>query len=181
ERVTVQFNELLARIFESNQGASVAAFRYVDGMDIQWGGEWLQSIIGLLPGVAGSSLSGEVFAMIYGSDRGTAPPSIWTSIYHNFGFIGAVIGAILLGIIYFLVSKKIYLTRSLNTLMAVGMAGVTTLMATWIAGAPDYLLNTGLAVFIFLWWWGSRIHKIDTKHMSETSDYAKQANTINPT
>lgn len=171
ERIAVQFNELSARMFESNQGASAAAFRYVDGMDIQWGGEWLQSITGLLPGVAGSSLSGDVFAMIYGSDRGTAPPSIWTSIYHNFGFIGAVIGAILLGLIYFKVSKKIYLTHSLNTLMAVGMAGVTTLMATWIAGGPEYFLNTGLAVFIFLWWWGSRIQKKDTKRMTESGEY----------
>lgn len=157
EYFTALFQELISRMMDSNQLASTVAFRYVDSLPITAGAEWFQSLLGLLPGVAGSTLSNEVFAQLYGSDRGTAPPSIWTSSYHNFGDVGYVVFAVLLSVIYFTVSRQMVTNPATNTLEAIGMAGVTTIMGTWVAGGPDYLLNTGLVVFILLWSWGKRI------------------------
>lgn len=156
DKIAVIGNEIIFRILGSNQLASTTGFRYIYTMPQKDGAEWGQSLIGLLPGVPGSTLSNEIFAALYGSMRGTAPPSIWGSFFHNFGFQYTLVLAGFLAVIYHLVGRSISQTRHPNSLQAIGMAGVTGVLGTWVAGSPDYLLNVGLMVYIVLWAVGAR-------------------------
>jgi oligosaccharide repeat unit polymerase len=150
---------ILSRFFNDNQQSGIAAFRYTHARPTQWGSEWAQALMGILPGNRGSTLSGEVFATLYGSTRGTSPPSLWGSVHYNFGLVGVIITAMLLGIVV-----QRWTCRSLrgpryNTLQLVGFAGATVSFGTWIADGPTTLLNVGLLAYALLWWWGSRVVK----------------------
>jgi oligosaccharide repeat unit polymerase len=147
--------EIVFRILGSNQLASVAGFRYIYTRPPVNGSEWVQSLAGLLPGVPGSTLSNEIFSLLYGSSRGTAPPSIWGSFYYNFGLPITLILTVVMAIIYHIVSVRISHTPRANSLQCIGMAGVSTAMGTWVAGSPDFLMNVGIVVFIVLWQLGS--------------------------
>lgn len=81
-------DQLLHRIFYSNQISSVEGFRYVFSLPIQYGLEWAEVIGGFIPGMSGSDLSNRVHAYIFSSYRGTSPVSFWVSTYHNFGIFG---------------------------------------------------------------------------------------------
>lgn len=80
--------EVAHRFLDANQVGAVVGFRYVYSKEIAYGSEWLATLAGFLPGVRGSTLSNEVFSQVFGGFRGTIPVSLWTSIYHNFGFLG---------------------------------------------------------------------------------------------
>lgn len=159
QQIGILFEQLAFRVLGSNQESSVAGFRYVHELQIPVGSEWLQGIIGLLPGQTGSDLSNRVFAMLYGSSRGTAPLSLWGSAYHNFGLPGAMVLAAVMALILCGVSTNINSKQSTNLIQIVGMAGVTVTLGTWIADGPTSILNTGLMVYVVLWLWGSRRNK----------------------
>ena len=156
ERAGILLGEIVFRILGSNQLASVVGFRYIYHKPHVEGMEWWPSMSGLLPGVSGSTLSNEIFAQLYGSSRGTAPPSIWGATYYNFGLVGTLLFSILLAVTYHVIGRKIRSAASVSSVQAIGMAGVTTVLGTWVAGSPDYLLNSGLAVYVFLWIWGTK-------------------------
>ncbi len=156
EQLWVLFGQLAFRVFGSNQEASVAGFRLVYDLPTQWGGEWWQAAIGLLPGVTGSDISNQVHAELYGSDRGTAPLSVWGSTFYNFGFGGVVIMAILVALTVHAIDRIRLAARHRNSLEVLGMAGVAVVVGTWVAGDPTYLLNAGGATFAVLWAWGRR-------------------------
>lgn len=145
-----------SRVFVEQQTSSVFAFRYVYSLPIAHGSEWLRGLIGLLPGVDGSTLSNEVFAILYGVDRGTAPPSLWGSVYHNFGVIGIIIAPALLAALLVYITER-GVVRASNTLQLAGMAGIFVVLGTWVTGSPDTLLNNGIIVYSALWVLGSRI------------------------
>lgn len=157
DQLLVIGGEVLYRILGSNQLAALTGFRYVYSQPVVNGHEWWQSFVGLVPGLPGSTLSNEIFGQLYGSMRGTAPPSVWGSAYHNLGLVGTLVLSFLLALIYYAVGRSIRMTSSPNSVQAIGMAGVTTVLGTWVAGSPYYFLNVGLVVFIFLWRWGSRL------------------------
>lgn len=159
DQVRIIGDEMLFRILGSNQLASITGFRYIYPRPSVNGGEWLQSMTGLLPGVPGSTLSNEIFSILYGSTRGTAPPSIWASFYYNFGLQMTLALTMILAAGYHYVSLKIARASHVNSLQCIGMAGVTTALGTWVAGSPDFLMNVGIAVFVGLWWFGSRLEK----------------------
>ncbi len=89
-------SEVSHRLLSANQTGAVYGFRYVYEREITYGAEWLQALIGLIPGVSGSALSSEVFNSVFGGYRGTIPVSLWTSVYHNYGMIGVIPAAILI-------------------------------------------------------------------------------------
>ncbi|GAA1916020.1 hypothetical protein GCM10009737_16830 [Nocardioides lentus] len=150
--------EFLQRILASNQTSSVVGWRYIyrRGPQETFGGEWLESLQGLLPGSAGSTLANEIFAVLYGSDRGTSPPSLWGSIYYNFGYSGIAVAPVILAMIFAGVTRLGTRSKERNTLELIGIAGVFATIGTWVAGTPVYLLNTGIAVYAVVWVIGSR-------------------------
>lgn len=93
-------DQLLSRVMDDNQIGTVVGFRYVYEKDTVYGAEWMKTLVGFLPGVRGSTLANEVFAVIYGGYRGTVPVSMWTSIFHNFGLWGvAPVGLVIMWIV----------------------------------------------------------------------------------
>lgn len=154
-RAVAAFKEIPSRIIYDQQYSAIAGFRYIYDRPIEWGEEWLQGLLGLLPGRGGSDLSNQIFATLYGSDRGTSPPSIWGSIYHNFGITGVAVFPAVLALILVSISRQAMCIRGRNSMELVGISGASTTLGLWAAGSPDYLFNSGLAVYLFLWLWGT--------------------------
>lgn len=141
---------LIYRIFASNQLSSVVGFQYIyEYKDIALGADWLQSLKGIIPGQTGSRISNEIHYVLFRSDRGTAPLSIWGSYYYNFGFIGSCIGAFLMGIVYQLIYYK-FLKGSANKFRICLYASLFLYLSIWVAGSPTQLLNNGILAIVFL-------------------------------
>ncbi|WP_309082482.1 hypothetical protein [Microbacterium sp.] len=156
-KLGVLFEQLAFRILGSNQMSSIVGFQYIHEQDIPAGSEWWQAFVGLLPGQPGSDLSNRIFAVLYGSTRGTSPLSLWGSTYHNWGLVGTVLIAALLATIFCRLAASINSTTYGNLVQFVGMAGVTITLGTWIADGPVSVLNKGLVMYALVWLWGSRI------------------------
>lgn len=159
QQIGILFEQLAFRVLGSNQLSSVVGFQYIYDSEISFGSEWWQGIVGLLPGQSGSDLSNRIFAVLYGSTRGTAPVSLWGSAYHNFGLPGAIVLAAILAMIFCAISTTINKKKHTNLIQLVGMAGVTVALGTWIADGPTSIINTGLVMYMAVWWWGSRIER----------------------
>lgn len=159
EQFGILWDQLVFRVFGSNQASSIGGFRYIYGMTIPFGSEWVQGLIGVLPGQIGSDLSNQIFAQLYGTSRGTAPLSLWGAAYHNLGFHGAIVFAAVLAIALTCTTIRINKKQDSNLIEIVGMAGVIITLATWIADGPTSVLNNGLTIYVLLWWWGSSLQK----------------------
>ncbi|MDT0183367.1 O-antigen polymerase [Microbacterium sp. ARD31] len=149
--------ELLERFFIVNQRSGYDAVIFIQDRSTVWGQEWLQGIAGLTPWSSGSPLAKQVFEHLYGSDRGTSPITLWGSVYYNFWWWGVVLVPILLALATAWLVRRIERTPSTSALESVGMAGVTIVLGTWVAGAPDQMVNNGLVAFAVLWWVGARL------------------------
>lgn len=157
ERLAILLGQLVERVTGSNQGSAVAGFRYIYDEPVQYGGQWFESLVGLLPGLPGSNLDSQIFATIYGgSTRGTSPPSIWGSIYHNFGEIGCIAIAVVLALLLVKISTLGSKQSEMNTFQAIGVAGINVIVGSWIAGSPVYLFNFGLVIYLLFFLYGSR-------------------------
>lgn len=140
-------SELVTRVTRDQQIGSVVGFRYIANRPIAMGTDWIDDLAGVLPGRPGSSLPHEVFALMYGTDRGTAPISLWDSIWYNFGFPGVIVIAIALGFAYERAYQRLYRgPRSLFRLLAYAAASI--ILGMWVAGTPATLLNTGLVAVV---------------------------------
>lgn len=138
------------RIFDDNQECAVVGFRYIDSLPVTWGGDWLHMLADLLPGKNDYlSIDYRIFKIVYGSTNGTAPPCIWGSAYHNFGYLGVPIFSFVLGYIY----ERVYISflRKQKNQINIGIyAGIFVLMGSWMAGSPVYLFNTGVVSLIIM-------------------------------
>ncbi len=143
--------ELLARVSGVNQETGLIGFRYVYGLSVQNGADWVQSLISLVPGHQPQiGLAQEVYFVMFGTTRGTAPVSIWGSIWYNFGAIGIVVFPFLLGLLYQGVFQR--LVRGPKTLFRLLLySAAYVYLGTWVAGGPvEYLANVGLITIVFL-------------------------------
>lgn len=143
--------QLWYRFMQSNQGSGIAAYRYTSTLPTANGHDWWLSALGLLPHHTGSPLDSDVFATIYGSHRGTAPPSLWGSIIYNFGPAGLVFFPILLAFLIQFLSTRMIHRYSVTTTELVGYAGLTGTIGLWAADGPVYLLNTGFVVWLLIY------------------------------
>lgn len=141
--------EVVHRIFSSNQLAAVVGFRYVHGEGIQYGRDWLQSVIGILPGHSGSDVSNRIFSIMYGGMRGTSPLSVWGSAYYNFGLTGALALGSFMGVIYGGI-YRVFLSGRFTVFRIACYSAVLLYLSVWVAGSPIQLLNNGLATAALL-------------------------------
>lgn len=151
--------QVLNRFISSNQQSGIAGYVYTHSKPTANGVEWIQGIVGMLPGVRGSTLSSEIFATLYGGTRGTSPPSLWGSVDYNFGPAGLVLVPIILAFINQWVACRSLLGTEHNTLEVVGWAGVNVSLGMWTAGGPVFLFNVGLVMWMLLIWAGRRIRR----------------------
>ncbi|WP_431122732.1 O-antigen polymerase [Variovorax paradoxus] len=142
--------ELLRRVFYSNQFAAVHGFRFIQQEEVQYGSDWWRSIVGLLPGVAGSDIANRIFADLFGGTRGTAPLSVWGSVFYNFGLLGVFPVAFAIGFIYIKI-YHFFLKGEFTKVRVIVYGALFTYLSIWIAGSPVQLLNNGvLAVLLLL-------------------------------
>ncbi len=141
---------LLSRIFNENQECAVIAFRYIDNTAIQWGKDWFLSLMDILPGKNDyQQLSYVIFEIMYGTDRGTAPPCIWGSAYYNFGWFGVVFMPFFIGLLY----HKLYYvfrTRKINRLRIFLYSAMFVVLGSWLSDTPMVLFNQGFVTLVIL-------------------------------
>ena len=154
ENGSALLGEIGDRVLFGNQQSGIAGYRYTELLPTAYGDEWIQDLLGILPGNRGSTLSNMIFQTLYGDTRGTSPPSLWGSIDYNFGIAGLVIAPIVLAIALQTISSVVLYRQSYNSLELVGMAGMFVTVGTWTNGGPAYLLNVGLVAYFALWKWG---------------------------
>lgn len=156
QRSTRALTEFGNRIIGDNQLAAVEGFRYIHDLPVTNGGEWKKALGGVLPGSRGTDLPNRISAQMYGNPRGTAPPSLWGSIYHNFGTTGVLVAPWLLAVLLGSITVCGARPQARSTIELIGIAGTFTVVGFWAAGDPTYLLNTGIAAYIGLWLVGAR-------------------------
>jgi oligosaccharide repeat unit polymerase len=143
-------NSVIERFTSNNQRASVIGFRYIYSLDVQFGQDWLNSFTSLLPGQgSGINIANEIFYIFYNSYRGTSPPSLWGSTWYNFGFLGCIIFACLLGYIYQYVYLR-FINKKTTLFRNIYYSGVFIVLGTWIAGGPTTILNNGAPGILLL-------------------------------
>lgn len=139
-----------SRIIYENQIGAVLGFRlYIHDAPIQWGAEWADSVLGILPSHPGSSLANDIAQLIWGG-FGTVPPSNWGSVFYNFGWSGVVFFPFLMCASFPLLQMRYYSGRKslFRTLLYVSSY---VLIGSWICGGPfEYLLNVGLVAILIL-------------------------------
>lgn len=147
--VLTVLGEIWDRVFLANQLSGVVGFQYVFALPVQHGAEWLTDLQGLLPGLRGSHLANDIFAVLYGSYRGTAPVSIWGSIWYNFGPFGVLLCPALIGYFY---SRLYYrLISGPKTLFRVlTYSGFSVLLGTWYVAGPMTVINNGIITVYIL-------------------------------
>jgi oligosaccharide repeat unit polymerase len=134
---------LTGRLLYDNQLSSVIAFRYLYDLPTCWGSEWSERILGLLPGNRGSSLDNDIFSLMFVSRRGTSPPSVWGSIWYNFGIMGVIGVGFILGACCHLIYLRLF--RKPKTMLRVlTYAALSAILGFWVAGGPDALANLGI-------------------------------------
>lgn len=162
DKFQIYAEALFDRVFREQAMSGIYGFRYTYGLPVPNGREWFTDILGILPAYRGSDLSNKIFATIYGSDRGTSPPSNWGGAYYNFGFAMSIGVALLILVIYALLSQRFYVSHSicrLNSLQMIGLAGFAVATGSWVAGSPLAILNQGALAFLFAYWLGGRCNK----------------------
>jgi len=155
QSVLTLVREVVKRLFYDNQFSGQMAFHFTYPSGVQNGHEWWVAVTGILPGREGTRVASDTFKMLYGTDRGTAPPSLWGSTYYNFGMSGVIFLGVALAIACAFVSRKA--RPGMNTFELIGMAGFVAVCANWVASGPEFLLNTGAVTYAILWYWGSRL------------------------
>ena len=171
-KLGVLVGEMEKRILYDNQFSGQMAFRYTSSRPTTNGREWLNGVLGILPGNSGVTLPRDVFAYLYGTDRGTAPPSLWGSVHYDFGFAGLFILPMMLAFVFRYVTQKSLAKAQVNTLEVAGMAGFSVVCGNWLAGGPEYLLNAGAVAFLGLWWIGARQNRADAQGAAVASRHA---------
>ncbi|MBZ4496663.1 hypothetical protein [Dermacoccus sp. Tok2021] len=160
-KIQVFLNALLSRVLGEQALSGLAGFRYTHNLPTANGSEWATDILGILPSYRGSDLSSQIFSSLYGSNRGTSPPSNWGSAYYNFGFIGSLFVCAAVCAIYAFASSKLFLEkkssfRERNMMEIMGLAGFAVSVGSWIVGSPLTLLNQGAAAYLLVYLWGSK-------------------------
>lgn len=145
--------QIAKRFFSDNQSVNVYGFRFVYSSSIQFGQGWLDGLADILPGRTVRStpmLASIVFSILTGSSRGTAPVSIWSETWYNWGLVGIPIVGFILGWSYQFVYHR--LIRGSKELFRLTVySAVYVLLGLWAVSGPVYLINGGLITVLLLY------------------------------
>ena len=146
-------NAITNRIFVDNQGCALFGFENLVCRETRsYGYDWLMMTLELIPGVNTGYIStaNRIFAMKYGSLRGTSPLCIWGSTYYNFGIIGVVLLSIMIGYFYSYIGRKTN-QKVFSTVELVLYSELVIILGSWIAEGPYYLVNNGGVAVLLLY------------------------------
>lgn len=170
EGIVGKLSTLVMQVFErivgSGGSGSIAGFRYVyEYKETAYGAEWLDSLLGLTPFSRGSVLPNEIFAYQWGSMRGNSPPSLWASIFHNFGLLGTILAPLLFALLLAIVTRAREKARiNPHPVAIMGVAGVTVTLGFWTSGSPTFPINVGLVPYLLMWLVGAKLAKRSGRH-----------------
>lgn len=148
------FAALKKRIIVDNQSTSVIGFRYIyEYSEIQYGKDWLQMLKDILPGRNDyTAMATKIFALMHGgSTRGTAPPSIWGSVWYNWGPIGIPIISLAIGFFYTYI-YYLFISKKNTSFRIVCFSGIFVILGFWISDGPMTLINSGLITVIIMYY-----------------------------
>lgn len=167
--ISLLVKDSILRFTTNNQVSGIISFRYVYDLPIQHGSDWLKSLLELLPGQRQSlSLAKIIYELRYGSYRGTSPPSLWGSIWYNFGIMGIIIIPALLGFLYQTIYKSLFRGEK-NVPRLLIYSAYAIILGTWAVSDPASLLNRGLGTVIILSWLFRRFHQTESRDKSMLS------------
>lgn len=141
--------QLPERFINDNQESGVVGVRYIEKKELQYGKEWLTALEDLLPGKGSKSIASEIHAVMYGSEEGTSPLTVWGTIKYNFGIVGLVIIPLILGVLYQIVHKKM-ITGEKTLFRVMIYASMSVVLGSWIAETPISMVNRGLLTIMIL-------------------------------
>jgi hypothetical protein len=132
------------RASSDNQWASHVGFRDVMfPSGIQWGAEWWQGVLGILPSHTGSALANDIAGVLWGG-FGNAPPSSWGSIYYNFGFLGICLYPLVTTVFAKYVYYRFY-SKQKQLFRVQAYTYCYLAYGSWIGGAPfEFYMGSGL-------------------------------------
>ena len=141
---------IIQRFTNDNQITAIYGFRYIYNQPTQWGLDWLNMFKDILPGKNSYlPVANRIFATMYGSTRGTAPPCIWGSVYYNWGLIGIIVIPFFMGLIYRLIYCRLF-RREINPLRLTIYSAIFVSLGMWAADAPITLFNQGFIALCIL-------------------------------
>ena len=140
--------EIAGRMFINNQLGGIVGFRYFYEQETVWFSDWWNTTMGILPGVRGTDISHFIFKLIYGTDRGTAPPTFLGSAYYNGGVVGVIVVYILKGILYAYLYTR-YLKKRKTLVRCLTYGYIFFYLSIFVNGSPVSLINNGI-VTLFL-------------------------------
>jgi oligosaccharide repeat unit polymerase len=147
ERVTSSvFSDMIERVTVSNQISGIVGFELVHRRYYSTQNEWTDELLNILPGRTNKKLesnSALVFSLLFGSTRGTAPLSIWGSIYNSFKWPGIVVVPFLLGLFFGFIYYRFLKGRD-SLFRRLLWSAVAFNCGTWITGGPMHLFNSGV-------------------------------------
>lgn len=94
-------------------------------------------------------LDHQIYAVMYGTDRGTAPVSLWGSAWYNFGWAGITVLPYFLALLYQGVYAR-FVRKRKTLFRTLIYSGLTVVLGLWAVGGPLTLANTGLLAIILL-------------------------------
>lgn len=177
DRIVIFGQGLTSRIFLENPISGIAAFHLTEQLPTAWGRDWISEISGVLPGVRGSDLANRVFETMYGSRRGTAPPTLWGSLYYNFQLPLAIVVTVVIAVTFFTFTKRYYFSRRTNGnfLQCLALAGMAVSSGAWIAGSPLTILNQGFVAYVFVYWFASREYQKEQANSDDNIGHSTPA------
>lgn len=145
------FGAIYDRFIFDNQYAAKYAFRYIDSEPTQWGRDWYNMFLDILPGKNSYvSIAAKTHAFFYGSYEGTAPPCIWGSTYYNWGILGVFIFSMIIGSVYRQIYEMMF-AKPLTKFRLCLFAYLFVSMGMWMADSPMYFFDEGTITFIILY------------------------------
>jgi hypothetical protein len=139
------------RAFLDNQQTALQGFRYIYNQNIVYGKDWIIMIINVTPfKIDYLPLPYQIFNIMYGSTRGTAPSDIWGSAWYNFGIFGVTGLSFLIGFFYNKIDKN-FRRGNITPFRTMLYAGMAVIAGTWVAEGPVVLFNQGFVTLVILY------------------------------
>jgi oligosaccharide repeat unit polymerase len=143
------YSSFFVRIFFIDQYDGLLGFRYIYELDHPWFYEWLQGLLGILPGHPGSNLDHELYANLHGTSRGTSSLTFPGSTYYNGSLAFVIVVYPILGILYSYLYYRMISGRR-TVVRSLGYGGLIFISSVFVMGSPVVLLNKGALAFILV-------------------------------
>lgn len=147
--VFIVVEQVLRRVFVNEQREGLVGWRYIYGLENAWFSQWVDGLLGVLPGHPGSDLDHVIFGIINGTTRGTSTLPTVASVFYNGGWIGLVLVYLLLGAGYLAIYHRL-VSGPRTVLRCLGYGALAFHLSYFVAGAPIGLVNRGVVVLVVI-------------------------------